>query len=422
MADPMEPKIPDESGNQSPIASDQAQIKAPTGPVIVVGGGFGGLYTALALADRSNHPAILLVEPNPRFLFLPLLYELFSGEMRSWEIAPRYDELLAGKGVAWLQDRVERIDASDHRVHTAAGRSLAYSRLVLATGGISHSFAIPGVEEHALGFRSLDDVERLQQLMAQLRERRDPEQCIAVVGAGHSGVELACKLADRLDGAGRVELIEQGPELMPQARAFNREQAGRALQRRGVQLRCRTAVREVGPHTICIEAVAEGDGVADGGRQTLPVAAVLWTAGSRCQAPPINPEPIRDGQGRLQCHADLSVAGVPDLFALGDAASATSTDAEGTQLPATAQVAFQQAELVARNLIHSLASEPLEPFHWNDLGEMVSLGLGDASLTSGGITLAGPAAYQIRRLAYLARMPGRAHQLRVAAGWLADWS
>ena len=90
-------------------------------------------------------------------------------------------------------------------------------------------------------------------------------------------------------------------------------------------------------------------------------------------------------------------------------------------LPANAQVAFQQAECLAGNLVHSLAGEGLEPFEFNDLGEMMSLGVGEASLTGGGFTLAGAAAYQIRRLAYLARLPGKAHQLKVAAGWLADW-
>lgn len=405
MADPTEP-----SHSQAPGGSSAALQ-----PVIVVGGGFGGLYTALALAGKPHHPPILLIEPNPRFLFLPLLYELFSGEMRSWEIAPRYDELLAGRGVAWLQDRVERIDATARCVHTAGGHHLGYSRLVVATGGRSHSFAIPGVAEHALSFRTLEDVERLQLLVARWREQRTPDRRIAVVGGGPSGVELACKLADRLEGAAAVTLIEQGPEVMPQSKAFNREQATRALERRGIDVRCRTAVVAVAADQVTLSATATGP------PEALPVATVIWTAGIACEPPPIEPEPPRDPQGRLRCHADLSVAGVQDLFALGDAASPARTDAEGAPLPASAQVAFQQAELLARNLIHAQAGEPLEPFHWSDLGEMVSLGVGEASLTGAGFTLAGPAAFQIRRLAYLARLPGRPHQVRVAAGWLADW-
>jgi NADH dehydrogenase len=85
-------------------------------------------------------------------------------------------------------------------------------------------------------------------------------------------------------------------------------------------------------------------------------------------------------------------------------------------------VAFQQAPVAAANLLHSLAEEPLEPFRFQELGEMMSLGVGEASLTGLGVNLAGPAAYPLRRLAYLARLPRRSLQLRVAAGWLADWS
>ena len=102
------------------------------------------------------------------------------------------------------------------------------------------------------------------------------------------------------------------------------------------------------------------------------------------------------------------------MFAIGDIAQLDGVD----PVPTTAQVAFQQADCLAANLLRSLANEPLEPFHFKDLGEMMSLGKGEASLTGGGFTLAGPAAFQIRRLAYLSRMPGKTHQAKVAAGWL----
>lgn len=382
-------------------------------PVVIVGGGFGGLYTALALAERRRHPPILLIEPRDRFVFLPLLYELLSHELRSWEVAPRYDTLLAGRGVAWLQDRVERIDASSRQVVTAGGRQLAFSRLVVATGSSTRTFGIPGVAEHALGFRSLADVARLQELLNQLRQRRRPLQRLAVVGAGPSGVELACKLADELAGSAVVELVEQGPGVLPAARSFNREQALLSLQRKDVRLRLNTSVSAVLPDRL--ELGAAGD--------TLMVDGVIWTAGIRCTPPPISAAEGAlppDGTGRLPCRSDLSLQGHPHLFALGDgAAVATSAD---TPLPSNAQVAIQQAECLATNLLHSLAGEDLEPFAYRDLGEMMSLGRGEASLTGSGITLAGQAAYQLRRLAYLTRLPGRSHQLKVAAGWAADWS
>ena len=386
-----------------------------TAPVVIVGGGFGGLYTALALAARRQHPPILLIEPNDRFLFLPLLYELLSGELRSWEIAPRYDTLLAGKGVAWLQDRVEQIDTAAAQVKTTGGRQLPYSRLVLATGAQANSFGIPGVSEHSLGFRTLADVERLQRLIRVLRDQAKPLQRLAVVGAGASGVELACKLADQLQGLAIVELIEQGPGLLPQAKAFNREQAVLALQRRDVRLRTHTRV----------EAVRAGslDLLGPGGSEQLDVEAVIWTAGLRFSAPTFSPAASVDRLGRLMCESSLQLREQPRIFALGDIAHVDTLqlDEAVTALPATAQVAFQEADCLAANLLHSLAGEPLEPFQYNDLGEMMSLGEGEASLTGGGFTLAGAAAFQIRRLAYLARLPGKSHQLKVAAGWLADW-
>lgn len=392
--------------------------------VVIVGGGFGGLYTALALAQRKNHPPVLLIEPNDRFLFLPLLYELLSGELRGWEIAPRYDGLLAGRGLAWLQDRVERIDAEHHQLHTAAGRTIPYGRLVIATGADSNTFAVPGADRYSLGFRSLADVERLQRLVADLKHQRRPLQRIAVVGAGPTGVELACKLADMAEGSAVIELIEQGPQLLPQARAFNREQAGLALRRRDVRLRLRTQVEAVEAEAISLRCHADGASTAHS--ETLAVRAVVWSAGLSFQAPRIDPAPACDSRGRLLCGADLRLQDHADLFVAGDLAApvdgaGTAGEAPTTATPATAQVAFQQASVLASNLIRSLRGEPLEPFQWNDLGEMMSLGVGEASLTAAGVTLAGPAAYQLRRLAYLARLPGRPHQLRVAAGWLADW-
>ncbi len=385
-------------------------------PVVIAGGGFGGLYTALALASKRHHPPILLIEPGERFLFLPLLYELLSGELRSWEICPRYDALLAGRGVAWLRDRVTAVDANSHQVHMASGRSLQFSQLVLATGGGNETFGVPGAQEHGLFFRTLADVERLNQLVETLRQRRGAQQRIAIVGAGPSGVELACKLADLLAGAATIALIEQGPTALPQARAFNREQALAALQRRNVRLHTATAVQAV-----------EADQLRLAGGQTLAVDATIWTAGLRLQPPPISPAAASDRRGRLWVSPELRLLHSANIYALGDVAAlapqASDQDRDdGLQpLPTTAQVAFQQAECLANNLMRAAAGEPQEPFQFQDLGEMLSLGIGEASVTGQGLTLAGKPAFLLRRLAYLARLPGRPHQLKVAAGWLADW-
>ncbi|MEB3256094.1 MAG: FAD-dependent oxidoreductase [Synechococcaceae cyanobacterium] len=386
--------------------------------MVIVGGGFAGLYTALALAEQRRHPPILLIEPAERFLFLPLLYELLSGELRRWEIAPRYEELLAGRGVAWLQDRVERIDLGTRTLVTHGGRRLPWGRLVLACGGEAESFGVPGVDRCAMGFRSLADVERLQALLARLRGERRPLQRLAVVGAGPTGVELACKLADLAGGSALVELIEQGERLLPHNRGFSREQAEQALRRRDVRLRTRTRVTAVEPDRIQLVSEAPGGGPSE---ERLPVQGVVWTAGLRFQPPLLAPEPSRDRLGRLLCHNDLRLRGHDHVFVVGDLAHVPGDDDEAP-LPSTAQVAFQQAPVAAANLLHSFAGEPLQPFRFQDLGEMLSLGVGEASLSGLGLNLAGPAAFQLRRIAYLTRLPRRSLQLRVAAGWLADWN
>ena len=380
-------------------------------PLVVVGGGFGGLSAALQLAAAPEHPPLVLIEPQERFLFLPLLYELLSGELRRWQIAPRYSELLAGRGVAWLQERVESINTTTRQLTTSSGRRLNYGALVIATGGRPLTYGIPGVAEHCLGFRSLEDVERLQALVQRLRQRLRPLQRLVIVGAGASGVELACKLADLLEGAAVLELIEQGGELLPQSRSFNRDQGRQALLKRDVRLRTGTRV-------LAVEAGAvQLDGT--NGRERLSCEAVIWTGGVSGSVPELTPALELDPRGRLRCDSDLRVIGVEHLFALGDAARCP--DATGSDHPATAQVAYQQASCVAANLLHQQRGEPLQPFSWNDLGEMLGLGIGQASLTGMGLTLAGPSAFQLRRLAYLARLPGLQHQLRVAGGWLAEW-
>lgn len=385
--------------------------------VVVIGGGFAGLNSALQLAAAPNPTPVVLLEPQERFLFLPLLYELLSGEMRRWEIAPRYQQLLAGSGVVWLQERATRINTARKTVETSSGRELPYKALVVATGGRAETYGIPGVLEHALSFRSLEDVERLQAVVQRLRERQRPLQRLVVVGAGASGVELSCKLADLLEGAAIVEVIEQGADLLPGSKAFNRDQARQALLKRDIRLRTNTSVTAVQAESLTLQRA----GADAQQREALSCDAVIWTGGLAGRVPDLNPPLPLDPRGRLICNSCLQVIGADDLYALGDAAACPFRDADQASHPATAQVAYQQASCISSNLKHQAHGESLQAFNWNDLGEMLGLGIGQASITGMGLTLAGAPAFQLRRLAYMARMPGLQQQLRVAGGWLATW-
>ena len=221
-----------------------------TDATVIVGGGFGGLTAALSLAKSAPRGPITLIEPRDRFLFQPLLYELLSGELQSWEVAPTYNRLLSHNGINWIRDRVTTLDLSKRRIKTASGQQLNWGAVVVATGARTNDFGIPGVADHALGFQTLDDVNSLRHKLRELRLQRRPDAALVIVGAGPTGVELACKMADLLEGAARLHLIEMGETVLANNAAFNRERAAAALEKRDVTVHLNTAVTAVHPDRV----------------------------------------------------------------------------------------------------------------------------------------------------------------------------
>ncbi|WP_341526598.1 NAD(P)/FAD-dependent oxidoreductase [Nostoc sp. UHCC 0302] len=383
-----------------------------TSRICILGGGFGGLYTALRLSqlpwESTQKPEIVLVDQSDRFLFSPLLYELLTGELQTWEIAPPFEELLQGTGVRFYQAVVSGIDIDQKRIHLQDGPEIPYDRLVLALGGETPLDVVPGATSYAHPFRTISDAYRLEERLRILEESDAEKIRVAIVGAGYSGVELACKLADRLGERGRLRIIEIADQILRTSPEFNREAARKALEARGVFIDLETKVELINQDSISLEYKNQVD--------TIPVELVIWTVGTRV-APVVKSLPLKQNQrGQITTQPTLQVLDHPEIFALGDLVD--SHDAEGQQVPATAQAAFQQSDYTAWNIWASLTNRPLLPFRYQQLGEMMALGIDNATLTGLGIKLEGPLAYIARRVAYLYRLPTLDHQLKVGFNWL----
>ncbi|MEO1428035.1 MAG: NAD(P)/FAD-dependent oxidoreductase [Cyanobacteria bacterium J06633_8] len=380
--------------------------------ICILGGGFGGLYTALRLVklnwEESQKPEIVLVDKNDRFLFSPLLYELLTGEMQSWEIAPSYQELLQNTGIRFYQARVSGIDTEEKRVQLLNGPEIPYDRLVLAMGGETPLDMVPGATSYAHAFRSLDDAYVLEEQLRILEESDKDKIRIAIVGGGYSGVELACKLSDRLGERGRFRLVEMADEILRNSPEFNREAAKKALDERSVWVDLETKVESIAADSISLEY----KGVVD----TIPVDLVIWTVGTRVTSLVEKLAIKHNKQGKVTTTPTLQVVDNPDIFALGDLAE--TFDAEGKQIPTTAQAAFQQADYVGWNIWASLTNRPLLPFRYQHLGEFMSLGVDNATLTGLGFKMEGTFGLVARRLAYLYRLPTLEHKLKVGFNWL----
>ena len=389
--------------------------------IVIIGGGFGGLFTALDLAGTND---VVLVSPEDHFLFTPMLYEYLSGEVEAWHIAPYYKELL-DESVRLIRGEVTGIDLKAREV-AIAGREqrVAYDVLVLAVGGITNYWNVEGAEEYAMPFRKLAHADALRQRMVEALDRVPPDRApqdvrraltFAVVGAGASGVELSTKMSDllrdafkrrALKGEPRVMLIEMGDTVVPgmgdEIRAF----VENALKEARVEIHTRTRVLRVSKDGLTIEH----EGTTEG----LEAAGVVWTAGVR-----INPlieklDVEKDKRGLIIVEPTLQVRGHREVFALGDIAF--YKDVVPT-LSGTAQLANQEATLAASNIKALLDGRRLHTRRFEELGEAVSLGTENAAVLVGGRAFGGALARQARFALYTARLPTWHHRLKVGASW-----
>lgn len=394
---------------------------AKTAKILILGGGFGGLFTALDLTGTGE---ITLVSDEDHFTFRPMLYEYLSGEVQAWHIAPNYSELL-DKDVRVVRGAVSEIDLDGQAVTiTGEPEPIKFDVLVLALGAVTNYWGVEGAEPNTLPFRTVADANHLRRRMTEALDAVQPDAApqdargaltFAVVGGGASGVELSTKMADllrdamnrrALRGEPRVIIIEMADQLVPGMGEGLRQHVESALQECRVEVHTNTRVARATEHGITLEH--------NGVESEIETAAVVWVAGVRVNPVVDSLRVEKDRRGLIVLEPTLQVRGHANVFAIGD--MAFFPDIAPT-LAGTAQLALQQSHLCARNVRAYLTGDELKTKHFVELGEALSLGTEHAAVLSAGQVIAGPLARQARFAMYTARLPTWHHRLRVGASW-----
>lgn len=391
--------------------------------VVILGGGFGGLYAARALA---RHPVrITLVDRKNHHTFQPLLYQVATAALSPADIAAPIRGILRGyENIEVLLEEAVGFDLPARRVKLKEFE-LSYDYLIVAAG-VRHSyFGHAEWEPLAPGLKSLEDALEMRRrilLAFELAERQkallgkcDPLNFV-VVGAGPTGVELAGALAEiarqalvrdfrAIDPAqARIILLEGGPRVLPTYPEDLSRSAEEQLRGLGVEVRNSTLVTAIEPGRLRI-----GDSV-------LPAAVTLWAAG--VLASPLGKAlgaPL-DRVGRVRVEPDLSLPGHPEVFVIGDLATLNGED--GKPLPGVAPVAIQQGRATAENIARDLRSEPRQNFRYRDRGNLATIGRAAAVADFGRIRISGLIAWMAWLTVHIFWLIGFRNRLLVFVQWI----
>ncbi len=400
--------------------------------VLILGGGFGGLYAALRLQRelrRRQDLDVTLVSRENFFLLTPMLPQVAASGIDTRHIVTPIRSV--AKRIRFFEAEVESIDIARRSVtivHPGGPRrALEYDHLLLALGSVTNFFGIPGAAEHTLAMKTLSDAVRLRNTALDMLEaaelEQDPQRRAAllsfvVVGAGFAGVETAAELDVFLRRAAKlyrsfgpndisVTLVDGGPRVLPDMRTRLGEITQRILARRGVPARLGVFVRSADP---------EGVTLADGTR--LRAQTVVW-AGGVAPNPLLAGLPLPLARGKVIAGPEFSVPGHPGIWAIGDCAAITPPGAD-RPYPPTAQHAVRMGPHVAENILAAIDGKPLQPFTYVMQGQMANLGEREAVAMFGGIQVSGFPAWWVWRTYYLMRLPTWDRRIRVAIDWTLD--
>ena len=387
--------------------------------IVIVGAGFGGIYAARRLLKRFPHSSgvtVTLINPSNYFLFVPMLHEVAGGGLCGHNLIEPIHAILRAKNFRFVPDVALRVELRTKRVVTQH-ESIRYDFLVLATGSRSNFFGVPGAAEHALTLKDLQDaLEIKRQVIGTVEHalcltRR--EVTVALIGAGATGIELACELAEftaqvaeriaHPEVRTRIVLLHRGGSVLPQFPKFE-TYVERALRRQGIELLLRAEVARVGQRKIVLN---------DGTRIAADV--IIWTAG--VQPNPVVTQPnAADGRGFFAVNEFLQLPLYPEVFAAGDCASFTPAGSD-RPMPMLAQIASEEGKHIAKNIARSLLNRPLRPFRYRIQGILLSLGRKKGIGVVKGIPVRGFLAWWLMRTIYLFKIIGTANKLRTAYDW-----
>ncbi|MFE4666063.1 NAD(P)/FAD-dependent oxidoreductase [Streptomyces sp. NPDC056716] len=409
--------------------------------ILVVGGGYVGMYTALRLQRRlkpelkRGEVEITVVTPDPYMTYQPFLPEAAAGS-----ISPRHVVVPLRRVLSGCRLVVGEIAAIDHTKRTATlttlaseeegtgPRGLPYDELVLAPGSVSRTLPIPGLAEHGIGFKTVEEAIGLRNhvieqmdIASSTRDPaiRDAALTFVFVGGGYAGVEALGELEDMARYTARYYhnvkpedmkwvLVEASDRILPEVGPDMGRYTVAELRRRNIQVLLETRLES------CADRVAV---LSDG--QRFPTRTVVWTAG-------VKPHPLLAAtdlpltdRGRLRCTAELAIEGTAHAWAAGDAAAVPDLSAAepGTLCAPNAQHAVRQARVLGDNIVHSLRGEPLDTYAHSYAGSVASLGLHKGVAQVYGRRLKGWPAWFMHRTYHLSRVPTFNRKARVLAEW-----
>lgn len=398
--------------------------------VLILGGGFGGLYAALEF-ERRRDPEfeVTLISQDNFFLFTPMLHEVAASDLDLTHIVNPIRKML--HHVHFFEGDVRSIDTAKRQVVVAHGfdqhtHSLEYDHIVFALGCVTNFYNIPNLAETAVTMKSLGDAIGLRnRLIEHLEEAdtecaandREPLLTFVVAGGGFAGVETIGSINDFLKEAlrfysnlrpemVRVVLVHPGEFVLPELGEQLGRYASRKLAERGVEIQANTKIKAVTPREVEL---------TDGTR--INSFTLVWTAGT-APHPLLEKLPLPKERQRLKVNAAMGVEGYPGIWALGDCAMIP--DEHGGYQPPTAQHASREGKVLAHNIVANTRGKELIPFRFNTLGLLASIGRRTGVARILNINFSGFVAWWLWRTIYLLKLPRAEKKLRVALDWTLD--